>query len=105
MKDTLEKMLEAERQAEKIVSDADAQARNTLDDAHRRAADTVSDAREASHAEAQKIIDEAVQSAGDRKTQLLEEVRKKVESLPEHVPDERKQQAADLIAKAVLMQE
>ena len=42
MKDTLEKMLAAEKQAEEIVAEAESQAKATLDEALRRAAEILS---------------------------------------------------------------
>jgi len=104
MKDTLERMLEAEKEAGQIVSDADNEARKAVDEAHRRASDIVNEAREASHREAKKIVDEAVDAARKEKAHRLAEVSHKLESLPRQVPAERKREAAELVVKAVLMQ-
>ena len=105
MKDTLEKMLAAEKQAEEIVAEAENQAKATLDEALRRAAETISRAREAAHEQARKIMDDAVKAAQDEKAERLDEIRRQLESLPAQVPDDRRQKAARLILNAVLMEE
>lgn len=105
MKDTLEKMLAAEKQAEEIVAEAESQAKATLDEALRRAAETISRAREAAHEQARKIMDDAVKAAQDEKAERLDEIRRQLESLPAQVPDDRRQEAARLILNAVLMEE
>ncbi len=104
MKDTLQKMLEAETKAEQIVTDAEKQARKTLDGALLRASDVVNEARETSQKDARKIVDEAVEAARKEKAEHLNEIANEVESLAERVPDEHKQTAAELILKAVLME-
>lgn len=105
MKDTLEKMVQAEREAESIVNEAEAEARRQVDDAQRRAAGIREEAKANAHAEAQKIMEEAVESAQNRKRQRLDEIRAQLEPLPASVPAESKQAAADLIVKAILAEE
>jgi len=105
MKDTLEKMLAAEREAEEIVKEAEAESRKKLDDARRRAVEVLDKARETAHAEAQKIMNEAVEAAAAEKQQRLDRIRAELESLPERVPDDRKKAAADVIVRTILAEE
>ena len=102
IKQTLERMLEAEKQAQSIVSEAEKQARTILDNAHRRAAEVMARTREEAQREAAKTIDDAVAEARAEKARRLEEVRRKLQSLPELIPAARKNEAADVLLKAFL---
>ena len=102
IKDTLEKMLLAEKQAAGIVKQADEQARTTVEHAHRQASEVLAKAREEAHRQAVRIVEEALDSARKEKAAQLDAVRQKLKGLPAQIPAERRRAAADLIVKSIL---
>ena len=102
IKDTLERMIAAERQAKEIVDDAERRARQVIDDAHRQADEILAKAREEARDRASGIIADAIARGSAEKQQRLEAVKKKLESLPDEIAADRKEKAIEVAVRAVL---
>ena len=105
IKDTLERMIAAERQAKEIVDETERQARTIVDDAHRQAAEIVAKAREEARDRASRMIADAVAQGTAEKQQRLDAVKQKLESLPDEIAGDRKEKAIEAVVGAVLRTE
>ena len=103
--DTLQRMLQAEREARRIVDEGEKQARQRLDEALRQASEKIAAAREEARARSAEVIARAVAEARAEKQRKVEAVRQELLSFPAKVPEDRMREAVGLIVNAILRDE
>ena len=105
IKDTLERMIQGEKQAEAIVGEGEKKARAARDEAQRRASEMLAAAREDARKQAAAVVEAGVAQAKAEKAKRLEKIRQELKSLPDRVSAEHKRKAEELIVRTVLTED
>ncbi len=101
MRDVIQKMLEAEAEAQRIVSEAGTEADRIRTDARRRAQQRAEKTREEARAEADRLIAEAENQARRDRDEALRRAAEATEQEVRIDPD-RRREAVDAVVRAVV---
>ena len=79
LKEVIERILQAEQDAKRMVREARDEARRMVQDSHKSSQEIVEKAREDARLEGQEFLEKARQEAADRRQQILDDARTRAE--------------------------
>ena len=100
MKKIIQQLLEVESEAKSIVAEAEKQARRDIADARRKAQDLLEAKRQLAAEQAQRLVHDQVAQAKADKQARLDEASARNRATA-HIPDERANEAVEMIFQAV----
>ncbi len=100
MSDVIERLLEVERQARRIIADAEQKADETVSQAREEARRIVADSREEARRDADELLQREVRALQERKSERIAEESGKLAS-PDSVSPEKLKEAVEFVVNVI----